>query len=243
VAVPPELFDEDYRYFYGDLLDDDRSDRDTELIWRLLAPQPGARILDVPCGEGRITGRLAARGCSVIGIDSNDLFLGAARERWPAVSFLRRDMRELEYVQEFDALVNWFTSFGYFDTATNDRVLAAFARALKPGGKLLLDLHNPERLRRLLTLTGGNSAMLVERDGDLLIDRVSDDRVAGFSRTDRFIVRAGRVRRVSYTLEQIPPDQLVQRLRTAGFTDVRLFGRDGVAFTDDGPRLIAVAER
>ncbi len=60
VSVPPELFDEDYLYFYADVLGDDRSDADARVVARLLSLQPGMRVLDVLAGRGGSRG-LAAR--------------------------------------------------------------------------------------------------------------------------------------------------------------------------------------
>ncbi len=69
MAVPLDLFDEDYLYFYDEVLGAERSDADAAVIAQLLGLEPGMRVLDVPCGEGRIAGRLAARGCEVVGVD------------------------------------------------------------------------------------------------------------------------------------------------------------------------------
>jgi SAM-dependent methyltransferase len=152
-------------------------------------------------------------------------------------------MRELRYESEFDAVVNWFTSFGYFDPATNDAVLAAFARALRPGGRLLLDLYNPARLIQLAELAGGHTAMVTERGDDLMVDRVSIDHEQGRGRTERFLVRDGRVRKLEFSIELVDPEGLTDRLRAAGFADVQLLGAGGSAFDPDGPRLIALARR
>jgi cyclopropane fatty-acyl-phospholipid synthase-like methyltransferase len=56
-----ELFDEDYRCFYAEALGDERSDAETELLWRLLELEPGMEVLDLACGHGRIANRLAVR--------------------------------------------------------------------------------------------------------------------------------------------------------------------------------------
>jgi SAM-dependent methyltransferase len=243
MSLPPELFDENYLYFYEDVLDPARSEADAELIATLLSLSPGMRVLDVPCGEGRIAGPLARRGCEVVGVDVSRRFLELARQRWPEVTFDLGDLRQLAFESEFDAVVNWFTSFGYFDRPTNDAVLRAFARALRPGGQLLLELHNPGRLARLVELAGGSSASVVDRDGDLMVDRITYDQAAGYSHTERFIVRDGRVRKLEFRLEQVPAEQLTQRLRDAGFADVQLFGQGGRAFDPEGRRLIALARR
>jgi hypothetical protein len=66
VGVPPEVFDDDYLYFYADILPDERSDADAEVVARLLSLRPGMRVLDVPCGEGahcRPAGSARLRGC------------------------------------------------------------------------------------------------------------------------------------------------------------------------------------
>jgi SAM-dependent methyltransferase len=242
MGVPSEVFDDDYLYFYASVLGEERSDADAETVARLLSLRRGMRVLDVPCGQGRIAGRLARRGCEVVGVDNSERFLTLARERYPEVRFELGDMRELPYESEFDAVVNWFTSFGYFDRDTNDSVLRRFARALRPGGHLVLELLNPGRLARLVELASGASASVTERDGDLMIDRVSYDVAEGRSRTERWIVRNGRVRKLEFWLEQVPASELPDRLRRAGFREVQLFGRGGEPFEPHGPRLIALAQ-
>jgi SAM-dependent methyltransferase len=201
------------------------------------------RVLDVPCGQGRISGRLAVRGCQVVGVDTNARFLELAREQYPAVAFERGDMRSLSYEAQFDAVVNWFTSFGYFDAGTNDAVLRGFARALRPGGRLLLEVHNAWRLRRAIEAGAGSTAMVFERGQDLLMDRVTYEATTRQTRTERFIVRDGRVRKLEFFLEQFPAPELIRRLELAGFSDVQLFGAGGGEFETVGPRLIALAQR
>ena len=243
MGVPFELFDDDYLYFYADVLGAQRSDADAALISDLLSLRPGMRVLDAPCGEGRISGRLAQRGCDVVGIDATERFLELARDRHPGVEFERRDLRELEYEHEFDAAVNWFTSFGYFDPQTNDGVLAGLARALRPGGRLLLELHNPWRLQRLLEASGGTAGVIVNKGSDVIADRVTYDEAARRSRTERFVVRDGRVRELEFSLEQVNAPDLVRRLRRAGFERVELRGDGGAPFAPDARRLIAIAQR
>lgn len=243
MGVPPELFDDDYLHFYAEALSDEHSDADAATIARLLPLKPGMRVLDIPCGEGRIARRLALLGCDVVGIDNSDRLLGLAKERGGAVTYAHQDMRNLDTHAEYDAIVNWFTSFGYFDTATNDKLLARFAQALKPAGRLLLEMHNPYRLQRILELTGGATAVLIEKDSDLMVDRVTYQPTARRSHTERFIIRGGHVRKLEFTLEQVTPSELTQRLRRAGFRDIQLYGRRGERFEPEDPRLIALATR
>jgi SAM-dependent methyltransferase/GNAT superfamily N-acetyltransferase len=242
MPVPPELFDDDYLYFYEDHIAEG-SDGDAQLVSRLLELEPGMRVLDAPCGEGRISGRLAQRGCTVVGVDYTEPWIERGREQYPEVTFELADMRSLTYDGEFDAVVNWFTSFGYFDPQTNDDLLTRFFKALRPGGRLLIELHNPWRLQRLLRQTGGTSGYVVDKDGALLADRISYDPETRMSRTERFIVRNGRVRKLEFTLEQVPGPELANRLRRAGFAHVQLLGDGGSVLGPDSRRLLAVAHK
>ena len=123
-----EIFDDDYLYFYETFLTPERARADVELIERVLELTPGMRVLDLGCGHGRIANRLAERGYHVVGIDESKPFLARAREEAPAdangsVEYVQADMRDFDITGPFDAVVSWFTSFGYFSDADNRRVL------------------------------------------------------------------------------------------------------------------------
>jgi SAM-dependent methyltransferase len=116
---------------------------EAEFISHLLHLPPGARILDAPCGEGRITRELAAKGYQLTGVDIAEEFLGAARAAAKrstlAMNFELADVRSLSFREEFDAAICWGNSFGFFDDAGNAGLLQSLARALRPGGRLALD--------------------------------------------------------------------------------------------------------
>ena len=116
---------------------------EAEFINNLLHLPTGARILDAPCGEGRITRELAAKGYQLVGVDIAEEFLAAARaaakERNLTMDIEQADVRSLSFKEEFDAAICWGNSFGYFDEAGNAGLLKSLAQALKPGGRLVLD--------------------------------------------------------------------------------------------------------
>jgi SAM-dependent methyltransferase len=242
--VGPEIFDEDYLPFYDALLEQ-RADSEVELVLRLLDLPEGAELLDVPCGHGRIANRLAARGVRVTGIDRSAAFLEVARSRAAeagvSVEYLEGDMRELSFEGRFDALVNWFTSFGYFDDDTNRRVLAGFRRALRPDGVLVLEQASREFLLANLPRHGGPAVIMTESGDDLMIDKVTFDLAAGRSHTERIIVREGRVRRTEFSLSQPTASQLVEWLQEAGFDRVEALDETGERVGPRSRRLVVRA--
>jgi ubiquinone/menaquinone biosynthesis C-methylase UbiE len=137
----------------------------------------GARILDVPCGQGRHAHPLAEAGYDVDGLDYSRDLLAVARRRGTGrtLRYTRGDMRKMpaRWTRRFDAVVNLFTSFGFFAHPSDDvRVIREFARVLKPGGVLIW--HGGSRdgvMSRFLARdwwTSGNTMFAQERSFDPL---------------------------------------------------------------------------
>jgi SAM-dependent methyltransferase len=236
------LFNEDYLYFYGPMLEA-VSDADADVIWRLLGLEPGLEVLDLACGHGRIANRLARRGARVTGLDATPLFLDRARadarEQGLELDYVHGDMRALPFADaSFDRVVSFFTSFGYFSEPENRQVLAEIRRVLRPGGRLMIDANNlAELLPRWLPST------VIERDGDLVIDRAHFDPVTGLATTERTVVRDGRTRRLRYTVRMFMAVELGAWLREAGFSALEFRGRAGEGLTAQSRRMIAIAAR
>lgn len=237
-----QVFDEDYLYFYETFLTDEVSDRQAELIWRLLELEPGMEVLDLACGHGRIANRLAVRGARVTGLDATPFFLELARadaaRRGVEVEYVEGDMRRLPWTERFDRTVNWFTAFGYFDDDENRLVLREAHRALKPGGRLAIENNNLAGL-----LGRWQPAQVVEREGNLAIDRSSFDPTTGGATTDRVIVRDGRTRRFEFSVRMFVAAELRDWLLEAGFVDVDFYDEEGEPLTMQGRRMISVAHR
>jgi SAM-dependent methyltransferase len=135
-------FDEQYLREYQPLFTLERDRQEVARLLELLGLPSGSRILDVPCGQGRHAHLLAEAGFDVDGLDYSDDLLAIARKRGTGktLRYTRGDMRKLpaRWTGRFDAVLNLFTSFGFFlDPADDRRVIAEFARVLKPDGVLV----------------------------------------------------------------------------------------------------------
>ena len=123
-----------WRSVFGDV-DAARTEADVAFLCSALPLPEYRRVLDVPCGEGRHAEPLTAAGYDVLGVDND-----------PAVApQVLCDLRELDTLPVgFDAVINMWASFGYFEAEENERVLGSFARRLRGGGRLVLDVFNRE---------------------------------------------------------------------------------------------------
>ncbi|MEE8142362.1 MAG: class I SAM-dependent methyltransferase, partial [Planctomycetota bacterium] len=120
--------------------------REVEFALRVLELNPGDRVLDLCCGAGRHLGPLREQGLKAVGLDRSRALLDeAARQLGAKTALILGDMRHLPLGQVFTALLSFFTSFGYFfQEKQNQQVIREMARALLPGGRLLLDLMDRE---------------------------------------------------------------------------------------------------
>ena len=112
---------------------------DVDFLEKTFGVKPGARLLDVPCGNGRHSIELARRGYRVTGIDLSEEFLAAARTELDS-DWRKGDMRALQLEPStFDGAFCFGNSFGYLDHAGVAAFLSALAEALKPGARLVIE--------------------------------------------------------------------------------------------------------
>lgn len=159
-------FGEDYLIVYRHR-DFGGARHEVERMIQWLGLPKGAKVLDLCCGMGRHSLALSQAGYEVTGVDLSEVLLREARSQAGAekVTWIRSDMRELPLAGGFDAVVNLFTSFGYFEEDEEQvRVLKEVFRMLKPGGRFIIDFLNPAYVSSHLVPHS------VREDGDTLID-------------------------------------------------------------------------
>jgi ubiquinone/menaquinone biosynthesis C-methylase UbiE len=236
VTVGPEAFGDDYLYFYETWLTPEADERQTKLVWRLLELEPGADLLDVACGHGRIANRLAERGARVTGLDTDAFFLAKAQEAGTGAVFVEGDMRRLPFPDaSFDAALLWFTALGYFDDDGNRAVLRELRRVLRPGCRAAVDVPNLPRM-----LAAFQRESFVRRGADVMLDEHNFDEEARMLETTRTYIRGGDVHEIQYRVRCFMPDELREWLLAAGFAEVELRGFEGEPFTPESRRVIAI---
>lgn len=203
--------------------DPERTEREVTFVATQL--EPGARVLDLACGTGRIAVPLAARGFAVSGLDISNRVLEEARAAGPELDFRQGDMRELPWPEgSFDAVINMWTAFGYFATqAEDERALAEVARVLRPGGVFILDTVNQAALVRGLQHQSWSEL----EDGTLLLENRTHDIVTGRSQAFWSFVKDGQKRELAFDHRVYTVAEYGELLERAGFPSREVFGGHG----------------
>jgi trans-aconitate methyltransferase len=119
-----------------------------EPLLQLLDGRPGELILDLGCGDGALTEKIAGYGCAVIGVDSSFPQLKAARER--GLNAVAMDGRQLGFQRRFDAV---FTNAALHWMKKSETVVVGVTHSLKPGGRFIGEFGgkgNVDRIRSAL---------------------------------------------------------------------------------------------
>ncbi len=220
------------------------AEAEVEFIEQALGLTEPSDVLDLCCGPGRHSVRLARRGHRVTGVDISAYNLEKAAEQAAEfgvdVVWREADMRETGLAgSSQDAVINIFTAFGYFDDEGNQRVLEEIARVLRPGGGFLIELINRDSLmRRFEARSSGR-----RRDGRLGVEEREFDAVAG-TITARWEVALDDGERISHshTVRTYTLQELELRMAQSGLEVEEAWGGlDGSALTMDSHRLVVLA--
>ncbi|MCB1474320.1 MAG: methyltransferase domain-containing protein [Rhodobiaceae bacterium] len=130
-------------------------------VFDWLAPAAGETILDVGCGDGALTRRIAETGADVTGVDSSPQFIAAARQR--GIEAHLGDAQDLDFDRRFDAV---FSNAALHWMTRPADVVAGVARALKPGGRFVAEFGGHGNvaaivtaMRAMVRIHGGDTAL------------------------------------------------------------------------------------
>ena len=113
----------------------------------LLDPKPGERILDVGCGTGHLTEKIAATRAIVVGIDRSPEMIHQARATYPALRFEVMDAREISFADQFEAV---FSNATLHWVKEPEKAVAGIATALRPGGRFVAEFGGKGNVQELM---------------------------------------------------------------------------------------------
>ena len=232
-----EWFGEEYLELYAHR-DRGEAEAHVDFVEQIFTGRRPRAVLDLACGAGRHTAALRRRGLRALGVDLS-LTLLTQNPRLPRVA---GDMRCLPFADStFDWVLNFFTSFGYFETEReNFQVLEEVVRVLVAGGRFLIDLFNVERV--LETLEPRETRELNGRRVE--IERWYDARAQRINKRIRVHSRERPVRSYLESVRAYRQEEVLNGLRWAGLEVTELYGSfQREPFHRDSERLILVGHR
>ncbi len=215
------FFDADYVRLWASMLTPERTAAEASQLWDLIDIRRNTRVLDAPCGSGRISRALAERGAIVVGIDqSAELIAEAERTRGDLTTdylrYRQHDLRNPLEEFDFDVALNIFSSLGYGDVIDDLSILTTLGKALHAGGTLVVETNHRDML--IAKLTRGEKNLHTLPDGTRFWEDVELDAVRGRAEsTWHWDGPAGSgEKRSSLRVYAIP--ELVRLVEKAGFT-------------------------
>jgi len=242
-----DFFRDDYLNVYGHLFSTERAEKEVAFAEKALQLQPGARLLDLCCGQGRHCVPFARQGFQVTGLDLNPPYLELARQAAKAnnvqVETIAADMRQIPFRSHFDAAVNMYSSFGYLESEAEDlKVLESVAAALKPAGRLLLDMLNREWAVANYIQNDWHSGA----DGTLYVERRDLDFASSRMHVSFSIIEpaGGRRDSIGHHIRLYTLTETIRLLERVGMSVTSVFGGfDSESYAIDTRRMIILAQK
>lgn len=217
--------------------------REASFAARELGLGPDDRVLDLGCGTGRHMVHLQGRVALLTGLDYSRALLNEARRHVASPSHLvRADMRALPFAEHaFDAVVNFFTSFGYFENdSENLGVVQGIAAVLRPGGRFFVDYFNAEYAERTLE----RRSTRVAGGYELRERRWVDERAQRLNKVTE--VYEGQTHEDTYyeSIRLYSPRAFTELFSQAGLEITRFHGdHSGGPMEPDRDRMIAIGRK
>jgi len=220
--------------------------KEVTFIKQVLNLPRGAKILDLCCGHGRHLLPLAKMGYQMTGLDLSKkalvMLAESAKNKKIKVQIIRSDMRKIPFKNEFDAVINMFSAFGYLETEYEDfKVLKAVAKALKPGGKFLIDIMNRD------WVLANFQPKSWEKVGKLLVleERIYNPKTRCNTVKIQIPNKKGRWHKIAHIHRMYSLREMRENLSKAGFKIVKVYGNTigNQKFTKDSRRLVILATK
>jgi SAM-dependent methyltransferase len=217
---------------------------EVDQVVSLLGLEPGMHVLDLCCGVGRHSLELVRRGFHVTGVDRTQTYLEQASKQAKteglSVEFVQDDMRNFCRLGAFEAVINLFTSFGYFEDSQDDRkVVTNVYQSLKAGGVFLIDMMGKEVLARVF-----RERDWYEENGSLILEERKLGKCWDWLETRWVLFRENEWVEHRLSLHLYSAVELSSLLTGCGFAQVDIYGDfAGNPYDHTAKRLVAVARK
>ena len=245
------FFDDEYLRIWVQSLGEENSAKQAAELWSMLDLSAGCRILDAPCGWGRLSRPLALLGSTVLGVDQSDTMLDfAVRNRGelpPArLRYLRHDLRTPLPETGFDVACNIFTSFGYGTEEEDVAIFRTLRDAVRVGGRVVVETNH--RDLTCARIAHGAKASKRLPDGTLFLDESDFDAISGVVHLNWHWSGPGGSGEKHAAWRCYTPTQIIDLLGRAGLHFTGAYkGLSKTPYRAEGPeaggRLAAVAVR
>lgn len=195
------------------------NEQEAPLAIDLLGLRPGDRVLDAGCGMGRFVAALADNGIDAVGVDISEIAIAAAKREHPGPAYYVADLMQSlpSELRGFDGLVSLSSSFGFGETVTDDEaMMRAYHEALRPGGRMAMELSDLERSRHRLKTDEG----VVERETNGVRETLDVDFSTGMLHV-RYVWGEDVV---DSRIRMYEADDLERMAAEAGFTGIERYG-------------------
>ena len=214
---------------FDGILSNDHIVHGVAFMEKALEIKKGDKVLDLGCGLGSHSIELARRGYDVTGLDWSETYVNAAKrqaaETGVSVRFLQGDMINLTFDEQFDAVILWGNTFGEFEHEDNVQTLYGIRRALRKGGRVLIDTQNYQGLPDKLTQGWSfdnedpNLLMLTQGTKDAARARFGFDVLA-------INLATGERQRLPYSWRLYLLPELESMIRATGMNLMAVYGDD-----------------
>jgi len=118
-----------------------------EDLLTILNPKPKEKILDLGCGTGELTNKIAQTGATVVGLDSSAGMIESARNSFPNIEFVLADAKDFFFEEKFDAV---FSNAALHWIREAEKVVKCIANALHPKGRLVLEMGGKGNVEKIV---------------------------------------------------------------------------------------------
>jgi ubiquinone/menaquinone biosynthesis C-methylase UbiE len=246
-----ECYKEFFKRFYPSvcqkIFSEESTKKEVDFIEKIVGLHSGSKILDLCSGHGRHAIELAKRGYSVVCQDFNSALLELveenARNAGVSIATVCSDMRKIPFYEEFDGVINMWSSFGYLENKEEDfKVLRQVAKALKPSGKFLLDLDNKGWIFQ-------HFQEMQDYDfGQLKVSGTSYPEIEKSRIRTRLFLRekSKKIEEMTLVMRYYSFQEIESLLISAGLQVEKIMGGfeiEDQKYSDDSPRMIILSQR